>query len=200
MKSKPPATPQALRAMAIDAQLAAYPYHRSLEKIQEAAKIHRPEKEDNAGHWQPSSKLAAEIASDAGLTISTDEPGFLYDRKSGLTAYVLHNPDQNEVRLVFGGTTSGLKAGGFMKRSKANMKFSAKQWKANIKNALGRGIPDSFIQAKQLTASLYEKLPVSSGFQNCTLKLSGHSKGGAEASYAALSMEPPLEQGDIIWR
>ena len=32
--------------MAIDAQLAAYPYHRSMEKVRAAGDIHKPEKED----------------------------------------------------------------------------------------------------------------------------------------------------------
>lgn len=44
MNSQPPTEPRVLRSMAIDAQLAAYPYHRSLEKISEAGDIHKPEK------------------------------------------------------------------------------------------------------------------------------------------------------------
>ncbi|MGI9283022.1 MAG: hypothetical protein ACR2PX_25785 [Endozoicomonas sp.] len=193
VNTPPPTDPKTLRSMAIDAQLAAYPYHRSMEKVRAAGDIHKPEKEDFAAHWKGSSELAELIASDAGLTISSEEPGFMYDRETGLTAYALINPNLNEVRLVFGGTTSGLTAGEFLKRSRKNIKFSGKQWKANIKNALGRGIPDSFIQAKKLTASLLEKMPATPEGKPFTLKLNGHSKGGAEANYAALSMDPPLE-------
>ncbi|WP_062270723.1 hypothetical protein [Endozoicomonas arenosclerae] len=191
--NKPPTDPKTLRSMAIDAQLAAYPYHRSLEKIHQAGEIHAPEKEDFATQWDPSSELAELIASDAGLTISSEEPGFLYDRNSGLTAYVLINAQLQEVRLVFGGTTSGLSQGDFLERSRKNFKFSGKQWKANIKNMLGRGIPDSFIQAKVLTASLLEKMPSTLEGKPFKLKLNGHSKGGAEANYAALSMTPPVQ-------
>ncbi|WP_257276372.1 MULTISPECIES: hypothetical protein [unclassified Endozoicomonas] len=191
--SKPPTDPKALRSMAIDAQLAAYPYHRSLEKISAAGEIHKPEKEDFAAHWQPSEEIAKQISDGTGLTLSTEEPGFLYDKKTGLTAYVLTNPELKEVRLVFGGTTSGLAAGELLERSRKNIRFSGKQWQANIKNLLGTGIPDSYKQAKALTANIMKNMPVTPEGEPFSLKLNGHSKGGAEASYAALSMEPPIE-------
>ncbi|KEQ16249.1 hypothetical protein [Endozoicomonas numazuensis] len=193
VNSSPPTEPKALRSMAIDAQLAAYPYHRSLEKIRAAGDIHKPDKEDFAANWKGSSEMAELIASDAGLTLSSEDPGFMYDQETGLTAYVLINPELKEVRLIFGGTTSGLNTGEFLKRSRKNIKFTGKQWQANIKNALGKGIPDSFKQARELTASLLEKMPVTPDGQPFSLKLHGHSKGGAEASYAALSMVPPVE-------
>ncbi|WP_422134022.1 hypothetical protein [Endozoicomonas sp. ALD040] len=193
MNSKPPTEPRVLRSMAIDAQLAAYPYHRSLEKISEAGDIHKPEKEDFAAQWQPSEDIAKLISDETGVTLSTKEPGFLYDKKTGLTAYVLTNPERKEVRLVFGGTTSGLAAGGLIERSRKNMQFSGKQWQANLKNLTGKGIPDSYKQAKALTASLMKNLPATPEGEPFSLKLNGHSKGGAEASYAALSMVPPVE-------
>ncbi|WP_252179674.1 hypothetical protein [Endozoicomonas sp. 4G] len=190
--SKPPTDPKALRSMAIDAQLAAYPYHRSLEKISAAGEIHKPKTEDFAADWQPSEEVAQLIADGTGVTLSAEEPGFLYDKKTGLTAYVLMNPERKEVRLIFGGTTSGLAKGELLERSRKNMQFSGKQWQANIKNLLGMGIPDSYKQAKTLTANLMKNIPMTPEGQSYSVKLHGHSKGGAEASYAALSMEPPV--------
>lgn len=184
----PPSTPESLRQLAVDAQLAAYPYHRSLEKIASAANIHKPLKDDHLANWSPDKALAQELATQTGLSMG-DEPGFLFDRKTGLTAYILANPSLNEVRLVFGGTTSGLSAGNLTTRSRKNRAFSQKQWGTNLKNALGLGVPDSYKQSAELASKLHKKLEA----DNRTLKLQGHSKGGAEACFAALSNKPPLE-------
>ena len=187
----PPATPQEKKQMLTEAEIAAFPYHRSLEAISEAGNIDPVSAIPNK--WEVLPEFIDELASRTGLT-ADKENGFLYDKKTGLTAYLLHQPGTKEVRLVFGGTTSGLKTGGLAKRSLiANPKFTLVQWGSNIRNALGMKSPKNFDQAKELTGQLKTLLKDSPEHKDCHLVLSGHSKGGAEATYAALSQDPPLE-------
>lgn len=102
--------------------------------------------------------------------------------KSGLTAYLFTNETTKEARVVFGGTTSGEKAGGIGARSTGNFVTTAKQWLANIKNVFSR-TPDSYKEAAQLVGSLKNKLP-----NDYKLSVSGHSKGGGESAYAAMML------------
>ena len=189
-----PGTAEEKRQLAIDAEIAAYPYHRSAEKIAEAAAINQ-DSEDASPNWSPVTDLIDDLAEKTGLS-ADKEKGYLYDESTGLTAYLLQDAasgDNQDIRLAFGGTTSGHETGGLGKRSWANRKFSAAQWKSNIQNALGLKIPGNFQQAKELTAAVSEGLKAHPQYGDSKLTLTGHSKGGAEAAYAALSQATPLE-------
>ena len=146
------------------------------------------------GQWDTARPLALAAGRAAGLSTKGSE-GFIYDKKSGLTAYVLHNPASSpkEVRLVFGGTTSGKSTGGLNKRSLLNGGFTLKQWIANAKNAVLGKTPDSYKQAKILTDKVLQMMDANPRYQGFKLTVSGHSKGGGEAAYAALARDKPLE-------
>ena len=188
--------------LAIDAEIAAFPYHRSLDKISQATQLPEnhtevdPEvgKHLNFGQWDTARPLALAAGNAAGLSTKGSE-GFIYDKKSGLTAYILHNPTsvpKPEVRLVFGGTTSGKATGGLVKRSLSNRGFTLRQWIANAKNALLGKAPDSYKQASELTQKVQSLMAADPKYKDYTFSVSGHSKGGGEAAYAALSQKEPV--------
>lgn len=196
----PPSDAQEKIQLAIDAEIAAFPYHRSLDKISQASQLSETHTEANSatdknlGNWDTARPLALAAGKAAGLSTKGSD-GFIYDEKSGLTAYVLQNPSAKpnpEVRLVFGGTTSGIKTGGLAKRSLLNGGFTLKQWIANAKNAVFGTIPDSYKQASELTGKLQAMMALDPQYKDFTLTVSGHSKGGGEASYAALSQKEPV--------
>ncbi len=187
----PPDSIEEKRQMAVEASISAYAYHRSTEKISDAGNIQSVTATPD--EWGVSTEFINELAEKTGLT-PDKEKGMLYDKKTGLVAYILQQKNSNEMRLVFGGTTSGLHTGGLLKRTfVSNPKFTLRQWKSNIQNALGMKSPKNFEQAKQLTSTLKKTLDESPHHQKTHLVLSGHSKGGAEATYAALSQNEPLE-------
>ncbi|WP_416041767.1 lipase family protein [Edwardsiella ictaluri] len=103
--------------------------------------------------------------------------------KSGLTAYLFINERTKEARVVFGGTTSGEKAGDLTTRTRGNFTATVRQWLANIRNVFS-GTPDSYREAAQLVKDLNQNQKLS-GY---TLSVSGHSKGGGESAYAALML------------
>ncbi len=194
VKTPPPTSVPERVQLSIDAQVAAFPYHNSVENIHGAATNRlQPDTDFSAkAQWSPDLTLGKELATKANFAFKEDT-GLIYDQKSGLTAYVMKNPETQELRLVFGGTTSGKKAGGMNKRMLFNAKFTLKQWIANGKNAVLGKTPDSYRQARVLTDNLLAAIKApNSGVQDYTLKLSGHSKGAGEATYAALAREQPI--------
>ena len=188
-----PGTDGEKKQLAIDAEIAAYAYHRSTEKIAEA--FNTGTISVTPSQWTPVTDILEDLAAQTGLSVDT-ENGYLYDESTGLTAYLLQSPaseGNKEIRLIFGGTTSGKKTGGLARRFICNGKFTLAQWKSNIQNALGLKIPGNFEQAKELTARVSERLKTHPEYEGSKLILTGHSKGGAEATYAALSQDAPLE-------
>lgn len=197
----PPTDARQKVKLALDAEIAAYPYHRSLEKVKAAAlqAENHPDlssddvKDMKLGEWDTARPLALAAGKAAGLSTKGSK-GFIYDKKSGLTAYVMHNPTSSpkEVRIVFGGTTSGKSAGGLEKRNLLNGGFALKQWIANAKNAVLGQTPDSYRQARELTMKVQQMMAADPRYQDFQLTVSGHSKGGGEAAYATLSQKPPV--------
>ena len=190
-----PETAKEKLKLAQDAELAAYPYYRSLDQINNTA----PKGESETAivgmkSWDLARLLALAAGNASGLSTKGAE-GFIFDKKSGLTAYVLQNPKAipPEVRIIFGGTSSGEKSGGMEKRSLLNGRFTLNQWVANIKNAVGGKIPDSYHQAREVTKNVQKIMQNDSKYQDFKLIVSGHSKGGGEASFAALTQKQPLE-------
>ena len=68
-----------------------------------------------------------------------------------------------------------------------------KQWVANAKNAAFGKTPDSYKQAKELASKVQNMMAVDPTYKDFTLTISGHSKGGGEAAYAALSLKEPVQ-------
>ncbi|WP_263078885.1 hypothetical protein [Endozoicomonas sp. Mp262] len=145
-------------------------------------------------YWDTARELAQDAGKAAGIP-TKGAKGFIFDKKSGLTAYVLQNASTvpPEIRVVFGGTTSGEHTGGLGKRSLLNGAFSLRQWIANAKNALLGQTPDSYRQAAEITQHVQNMIKTDPRYTGFELKVSGHSKGGGEAEYAALCLEDPVE-------
>lgn len=114
----------------------------------------------------------------------------LIDRHTGLAVYMLSNSANKEVRLIFGHTTSGAYTSSMhlipsIARTIANIPITNRQWLANFQNALFDKTPQSYQQAKHLVGELLELMQQPNNLNGYTLSLSGHSKGGGEAAYAA---------------
>lgn len=177
--------------LAENAELAAYPYHRSIERVSNVAHSLAGDDSIPPASWSLACDLAAKVGKVAGLT-TREQEGFLFDRKTGLVAYLLHHLENGEVRLVFGGTSAGEYPGELLRRSFLNSDFSDRQWQANIQNAFTKSLPDSYRQARDLTARTLLEMDNRADCQSHRLMVSGHSKGGGEACFAALSQTEPL--------
>ncbi len=160
-------------ALLKDAVLAEFPYRQDANHLDQFA----PD-------WGVNKVLSKQLAEKYGMQFD-EYSKMIIDRKSGLTAAVFHNMQNTEVRLVFGGTTSGQTAGGFLTRSLNNAAMSGKHWGANIGNALVGKIPQSYQQAASMTATFMESVRLDSLMEKYHVSVSGHSKGGGEAAYAA---------------
>lgn len=174
-----PTDADTLRAVLVSAKLASYVYTRDPATL--------------PGDWAPSTDLATALQRDLGLPADdgVQRPhGTLVDAASGLVATVLVSPGSREVVLAFGGTTSGHVAGGAMDRVFGNVAMSATQWTANLTAGLGR-LPRSYDQAAQLLQALSARMDAPP-WRGHALRTVGHSKGGGEAIYAALSQPLPM--------
>ncbi len=185
---EPPTDAKGKQKLAMDARLAAYPYHRSLDGVNKVT-----DDSISRGTWELAKPLATDAGKAAQLSVKGSK-GFVYDKKTGLTAYVFYkgvpkgSSARPEVRIVFGGTTSGKKTGGLVKRLLLNRTFSLKQWIANGKNALLGKIPDSYKQAEAFTKKVQDLISKDEKYEGAELSVSGHSKGGGEAAFAAISL------------
>lgn len=160
-----------------DAVLAEFPYTANKNLVQRYAP-----------NWDLSSKLSS-LTKNSGV----DQPNLPEKfkplnkngirTKSGMIAYLFENKESEnkEMRLVFGGTTSGKNYGSFLKRSVTNFKTIVAQWASNAKNLFG-AVPDSYNDAHELLVALRAKYP------NANIVTSGHSLGGAEACFAAMKV------------
>lgn len=163
------------------ALLANFPYSRDLDSLR-------------ATQWSPDAELARLLAKGSKLEFQPQQAR-LMDPESGLVAYVFRNKAEGDIRLVFGGTTSGRGVGGLAQRNLKNLASVARQWRANIGNAAFGGRPACYAQAAQLTRklqSLAAGLPLMrSGEPGYTVSTGGHSLGGGMAAYAAMQLSTP---------
>ncbi len=158
------------KTLVADAALANFPYSHDLAELKSA----------KAGNWGAEFGPLIQSIQVGGEQNNIGDNGIV--TKSGLTAFIFADETTKEVRLVFGGTTSGEVAGDLNTRTKGNLLTTAKQWLANIKNVFS-GTPDSYKEAAKLTAEVKKLLP-----DEYKLSLSGHSKGGGESAYAAMML------------
>ncbi|MFY2510216.1 hypothetical protein ACN3E9_18690 [Vibrio pectenicida] len=116
-------------------------------------------------------------------SINLGNDGKLICSKSGLTAFIAINEKTKQIVISFGGTTSGEKNSPKLKnRAVSNLSYINKQNMANALNAIGNHTPKSYSQAATLVANLKRLAP-----GDYEVIAVGHSKGAAEAEYAALS-------------
>ncbi|HVK94992.1 MAG TPA: hypothetical protein VM571_09725 [Noviherbaspirillum sp.] len=118
--------------------------------------------------------------------------GRFCDPDSGLVGQLFVNESKKEATIAFGGTTAGPQKGSLAERMQSNAWITARQWRANISSAsgltiVGDAVPDSYSRAAEL-AGLMKNFAASKG-PGWKVSLTGHSKGGAEAEYAALKNE-----------
>ncbi|NGZ13677.1 hypothetical protein HGG78_07960 [Vibrio aestuarianus] len=116
--------------------------------------------------------------------------GMFSDSKSGLVGFIFFNHTSKELRVVFGGTSSGEKTGGLKERTMGNLTTTARQWQANAKNAILGEKPASYQQAKCLATEIVTAMK-GEKYKDYSLSFSGHSKGGGEAAYAAAMVSTP---------
>ena len=196
-KTAPPQSREGLEKLKRDAQLAALPYTNTVIGEGYDARL------TTALAYQLDAALREDYANPAtkrqGLCSDSDVAswGHFVDQKSGLAANVVVDSANHEIKVVFGGTTSGLQQYqdinnySFLKRSRHNAVSTLSQWVSNIKAGLGIK-PHSLEQAANLTKKVVElskQIPALQGYSVSTV---GHSKGSAEAVYAALSQPEPL--------
>lgn len=177
-----PTDPATLRDIHVNAQLANWVYTREPHALP-------------AG-WTPATDLLTRACSAADPPLQATIDGgvaTLVDSTSGLVASVLANPQTKEVVLAFGGTSAGPTAGDAAKRVMGNFGTMLPQWHANVSAGLGR-LPTSYAQAAALVAALQACMSdPQDTLAGHTLRAVGHSKGGGEASFAALFQPTPIE-------
>lgn len=153
------------------------------------AGMHYKQDFDAAGHlnthpqWQSSLPLLEEISHQIEGTETNGQ--VLTCPNSGLVACLVVNKAKQQVCLSFGGTTSGSETGGLLKRSQANAGITARQWGANLKNALLKSTPESYTQASILTKNLLAMVNRKPELKDYQVIVTGHSLGGGHAQYSA---------------
>jgi hypothetical protein len=131
--------------------------------------------------------------SDKLAPVNIDANGGIVDKHSGLTCYFAVNAATKEVKVIFGGTTSGGSASSDMNaRTFKNFGNFVKQWAANIKETFG-GVPQSYQQAARIVRSMQAMTQdAGSPYAGYSISTVGHSKGGGEAVFAALAQREPV--------
>jgi len=165
-----------LQEIGVYAALAEYPYQLDLKKLDNAVGLADSEQR---GRWTPlNSDLAKAIAAESGLTY--DGRGFS-DGNGGMKAYIFVDETNRKATLVFGGTSSTSIGGGSynLRRLVWGARDQFNQWWANFQSVFGSQAPQSYTNAANLLGVAREQL---SDYEWSTC---GHSKGGAEAAFAA---------------
>jgi hypothetical protein len=165
-----------LRAIGVYAALAEFPYQLDLAKLSATVEYADSERR---GAWTPlNSEVAKAIATESGLTY--DGRGFS-DGNGGMKAYIFVDETNGKATLVFGGTSSTSIGGGSynLQRLVWGARDQFNQWWANFQSVFGSQAPQSYTDAAKLLRAARERL---SDYEWSTC---GHSKGGAEAAFAA---------------
>jgi DNA replication protein DnaC len=182
-----------------NAEMAALPYYQDISKINNIASSSA--KVSATNDWEISKDMSALLVNlikqDPTVSKKFKTATFdiknsrIIDKKTGLTAYVIENKASKEVRVIFGGTSSGKHAGGLINRHLNNSKQTMVQWIANIKNVVyKKAVPASYDQASSLIETMNKALETNKK-TDYKLTVMGHSKGAAEATFAALTQENP---------
>jgi hypothetical protein len=148
--------------------------------------------------WKPT-RISDELMShlrEACPGIRQLDDGRLCDMRSGLMMQIFENEKTQSLTLAFGGTSAGNQKGPLVSRLLWNPLITARQWSANISSATGISmvdgpVPDSYIKAARLAAVVEQHVNGGDAKEKWHISLTGHSKGGAEAEYAALTNRLP---------
>jgi hypothetical protein len=185
-KSAPPTSKAAISAMKEAAQMATIPYVGLLTPAQ-----------NNGMTQYVAMGLDYRLRNDEGRgqvrsSVDPQGNGSFVDRKSGLVANVVVNPDTKQIHVIFGGTTAGaFKSEDFKLRSKHNFATTLSQWVTNLKTGLGIK-PHSLHQAANMVSQVVDMVKTDPRLRDYTVDTIGHSKGASEAVYAALVQDTPL--------
>ncbi|MCC7006040.1 MAG: hypothetical protein IT497_05285, partial [Ottowia sp.] len=117
------------------------------------------------------------------------------DPHSGLSAYLVVNDSAREIKVIFGGTTSGEKVAidYSVSRLYLNKPSMFNQCVANLKAGLGR-IPLCYQQGACITRAVLQQVQAeNSRYAGYTVSTLGHSLGGGIAVYAALAQAQPVQ-------
>lgn len=169
-------SPERLQRVAAYVALADYPYQLNMSRIERATKDLDPEQH---GSWSLNVDLASKFAEGCGLTCVN---GCISDGSGGMKAYVFVNDITREVTIVFGGTSSTSTGGGAynIPRLVWGAPDHFYQWITNLQSVFGSQVPRNFKDAAALVGEAMKGLPKGYALSTC-----GHSKGGAEAAFAA---------------
>lgn len=157
-----------------------------------------------ASHLKPAAKAWAPMESpELERLIKNECPkikrladGRFYDRDSGLVMQIFENAQTRQATVAFGGTSAGEVKGPLITRLRSNAWITLRQWRANFSNATGIAItgstvPDCYSRGAGIARAVKQHLATSRPGERWSLSLTGHSKGAAEAAYAALVNELP---------
>ena len=141
--------------------------------------------------WRVDVDRMQSLAPAIGATVAIKDGAgpVLSQSESAMAAVVMRNDAKREIVLAFGGTTAGESAHSSpVVRMMPGRNFAStmRQWRANVQAILGSR-PESYLHAAQLTAAIQAQLRADASLASYTLHLTGHSKGGGEAMFAALS-------------
>lgn len=139
-----------------------------------------------ATQWGIDRELARFVSKMTNIKLYPQD-GLLEDSHTGLVAYIFRNKVEREIRLVFGGTTSGHGVSGGAPSYIKNINNFIKQCEANVHNVFG-GVPACYKQAVQLMHNLQQLVQMDGEWNGYRLSTSGHSLGGGLAAYAALKV------------
>jgi hypothetical protein len=163
--------------------LAIYPYHRNPGLLPSG--------------WHCDASIMRSLVQDLQATF----PGkydscedAIVDIRTGLTAVLFVHPVDRVYVLAFGGTTSGkaVSESSWLRFRRSNTSgILLRQSLANASAALGRA-PGSYRQASALADALVTRMAKDPAHAGFALRLTGHSKGGGEAMYAALRGDTPI--------
>lgn len=173
-----PTDPKVLQAMYVNVKLSRYAYTRNPDALPEG--------------WATSTQLSRTMNLAMGFPEYPEgvenDFGTVIRIGSGLTAVIVVNEKDKEVRCIIGGTGAGAHVGSTAAQLHVrNPRSAGVQWVTNGGAAAGFEMP-SYRQAKLLVQHLSDHL----AGKDYKLSLVGHSKGGGEAIYAALSLPEGL--------
>ncbi len=187
-----PEDPLQAKQLCIDSALCQYPYKHN---DQEIAKAHNVDGGKLANSITFAQITDSEDSTELSEFVSklNENPhfsgrlkhkkGLIYDTKTGFVATLFKDKKTGQVKLVFGGTTSGQKL-----PFPDDKKLLLRQTLADAANFLGTSIPECYEQAAEIAQVVIDQFdPHGQGLVSVT----GHSLGGAMAQFAGVTHKIP---------
>ncbi|PJE79140.1 hypothetical protein CI610_01889 [invertebrate metagenome] len=200
-KITPPSQPELKLMLTVDASLAAWPYHQNTDMILKAVntpikrfKNHAFRKKMNS--WCQATTLAQSVQlrfKNENWRTLVGASGCIFHRIDNLVAYLFHNTETQQVRIIFSGSVTGR-----IPDDKRDLPFKntieiTDSWKSNFKDTLKENtpLPEIFLRASELVSITLSIMAENSCYKHYKLSLSGHSLGALLAIYASSTQRPP---------